>query len=500
MKKQALFIVLLTFLALNNSQLYSTSKNQAVEGSSLKLNTADPFYSVDYSNSSSEINVFSIYDSNQNLSFINYTIDNATITNSAVTTIPKINLIQQNASITAMNYFISNNNRFLVLLSQFINKSHINIYNLDTNKSFSLNTTLAVYSIPFVTRLSNSPDVYFCIHGSNDFLIIKYSFSNDSFSVFFKKVFSDPSFIRHADVYKLDDKIYCSLVIRQNTTSDVFNSNIYILNSKGAIYSKLFNNLEVYSFSQTDTGLFLETSLNGYFYMYNYTNDSMSKTNLYFGSMPSTLIRPFSNNSLFILNNEQIEIINVNNSVRGTTFETLYYYYLPATFTSVDDPTLYPLSPYALDLSSGNHYLLGSMRRGNESYVISINKINDPPQGFAVPSETYTCYHCDYPLLSGAGTGFALLGVAYHFFQQIINLILILGEVFIIITIFLIISIFIIIPVKYKKSKNSVKKIKSNNLPSVNGFQNYCTTCGSPIEKGSIFCVNCGKKIKKFLD
>lgn len=478
MKKQALFIVLVTLLALNNSQTYSSSSNQSSDGTTLLLNSTNAF-SLDYSNTSSKISIFSInasYSTSGNAYLTNYIIDNSSISNSSTTVFSLSNISQNNAYILQDNYFISNNNRFIILSTAFNGGGYLNIYNIDTKKSFTLSSNSGEgFQIKLVTRLANSPDVYFCFYLSKYFEIIKYSFSTNSFSVFFQSAIFKDVYIRYTDVYKLDNKIYFSFVTRQ-TKPEVSDSYIYILNSKRVIYSKIFNNLEVFFFSQTDNGLFLETSLSGFFYMYYYANNSISKTNLNLTIyvLANSFIRPFSNKSLLILHGGSIEFLNVTSSAEGTTFDTLHSYDLPTW--------VFPVIPYALDLSSGNSYLLG-YDRGNGKYVITNNNINEHPQRFVLPSVTTSSYIYlkTYPDTNAIGEAL-LLG-------------LLITNLFPILLIVFIGSIFIIILQKVKKTKKSLMEIKGNNLASVNGVKKYCSNCEYPLAKGSTYCENCGKRI-----
>jgi hypothetical protein len=79
------------------------------------------------------------------------------------------------------NYFISNDSKFVILRTYLYPINTFTILSLDTNNSISFDSDTSAYYLSLITRFSNSPDVFFCLNNDTDYLIIKFSFTNNNF-------------------------------------------------------------------------------------------------------------------------------------------------------------------------------------------------------------------------------------------------------------------------------------------------------------------------------
>lgn len=440
-------------------------------------------------------NIYTAHTSGDSLYLNNYSLANNQLESSNSTNYSLSQLLGNFGSVLSLNYFISNNSRF-VTLGTYLNQNYnITILSLNTNKSISFQSD-AAYSLSLINRFQNSPDVYFSLYNYYSFFIVKYSFSTNNFTIFYN--FKYTNAVNINGFYK-DNKIYFSF-------STFFDSYILVLNYKGLIYDQSFSYMHIQTFTATNDGFLISDTDGTLFYYISNTYDLGVVANQ---TQNLKVLRPFDNNTFVEISTNYLDIVTINGTGKTISLRPEYNY----TINYQNNANLEYLFK-TLDINGMKYIIYQSQNYGSGETYIAINHIYNAPTNYNGPILTTTTTN---PLTSQNQVQIQSTSSTYTIYTSSKNnpsiFYILLGLVLLVAGF----VAFVLIVISRKKDNNNLRNENrydrtpnrsTNNPPNIPDNPSYtnqssmilqknsfCAFCGSPFSGNDIFCPKCGKRI-----
>lgn len=486
--------IILLFFILSTCSVPGMSSNQPLN----KTNSAD--FLIHYSTGLTHFSTYvddnkstaNIYTANTNansLNLNNYSIVNYQLESSNTSTYSLSQLLGNFGYVQYLNYFISNNSRFVTLRTYLDPTNTFTILSLNTNKSISFQSNTSAYYLSLINRFSNSSDVYFSLNNETNFIIVKYSFSTNNFSIFFQKTYPGGIEVPITGIYK-DNRIFFLLNIMTKS------SHLLILNEQGYILDKTFQNYQIETFTPVNNG-FLMYLTDNVFYFYDFTNVNYQLSIPNIGYVK--ILRPLNNNTFVAIGTNYLSIVKVNETGQSIDLQAEYTY----TINYQDDLYLQYLFQ-ALDINGMNYYMYQNQNYSSGDTYIAINHIYTTPTNYNNPLTTTTTnsYSTSQNQAQIQSTSSTVSIQTLSNNNSLIYLIL-LGSIFLV-------AGFIVF-MSTRKSRNPRRKLdflsinnrhdktvssSNNNVSKIVILKSSsCSNCGGSILPDDLFCQNCGNKI-----
>ena len=440
-------------------------------------------YSTFVNYGSEYVNVYTAYQSGLFLYLSNSTLTTTSGSTSNDFIINTADKISSTSDLLDYNYFISNNNGFLILSSQLSNNYQIKIINLSNNQSF-VDTGSTDYHIVSINRFSNSPDPYFSVYNSSEFMLLKYNFQTNNFSIILSKAIAINTNLEISNVRILmfNDKLYISFLAQTTVFGNISaTTNLYILNTNGIILNKELQDFALTSFTTIPGGLLLYSLYSSSYYQYSYSQGAISllSTNLPPGT---SLLCPYDNNSFLLLDSNTFKLIT---RLSTNNFEIDLSYFVQNSEYPNNQNTL-----QAIFLA--NDYYLYSGLNNQGKFEIYFSNSFEAPNDFSISAPTTLSVTTSYPQYYTSSYAYTNISA-----NNLVPLALF-------IIIFLIIIGAIVLNSKKNRSNryyNPRDRYYSQNYqrnqyyPQQRQQTLHCSNCGSKVELGDIFCQNCGSRL-----
>lgn len=485
MKTKVLILIIL-FVLCNLSFLPSQAKDTSLSSHTISFNDNNVSFSLKTNYGQSSINIYSIYSDYNSFHISNTTgsmANNSYITSSSIT-IPISNIVSSYYSILDENYFISNNSRFIAVstFSNINNNYNLTIKNLHTNKTL-LEQGQSPYKIALINSFDNSSDVYFTFYNETMFTIAKYSFQNNNFTIYehSKNLSYNDYFISMVNVFFLNNKIYSSFVITDNTsTTPTQSSRVLISNMDNIVFNKTFPSMSIDFITPSSLGFLFHSYQNSKFYDYRFSSNNYIQIPTFIPAIDQ--LKPFDNNSFIIITNQ---ILLCSFKVSQTS--SVIYFNESYNLQNIN----YNKKLVAFTIASGSYYILG-MPDSGAKYTISIFNKNEIPTNIMAVLTTTISLGTTNPLPQSTST----IPSSNNTGSLLILLLIIL------------VAIGLIVFDKRKDRKNQYKP-RDEMFQNTSKYQNqnvstqkqnpiltrFCVECGSPVTPDDVFCQNCGRRI-----
>jgi hypothetical protein len=174
------------FLSLNLFSFPSINSNSSLnKNSNTDFSLLSPrgqtYFSSYVDNNTGSANIYTANSYYDSLVLNSFSIMNDQLESSEALSLSVMQLLGDYGYVQYTNYFISNDSKFVILRTYLYPINTFTILSLDTNNSISFDSDTSAYYLSLITRFSNSPDVFFCLNNDTDYLIIKFSFTNNNF-------------------------------------------------------------------------------------------------------------------------------------------------------------------------------------------------------------------------------------------------------------------------------------------------------------------------------
>lgn len=347
------------------------------------------------------------------------------------------------------------------------------------------------YTISYVTTFSNSSDVYFSFYNDQSFGIVKFYFSTLKYFNFYSTNVTQMGGEKIADVnvFKLDNKLFCSILSKVTSSNDVFNSTVIILNQQGVLFNRLFRDFEITTFTSYSTGLLFYSMMKNSFYNYDYQTNSINSLALSDKNFYNlSTFKPFDNNTFLVLGPNTISLYSITNSSGSLIVQSEKNYVI----TDSNNPTDHAVAePFILQ--SQKWYIYKGISNTKE-YTISMLSVLKPPSDFTPLSTDSNLFSTtDSVITPNIDLNFPIL--------------------FLLLLIISVICSVYIISSKQKKNDLNKNVIYDTNKLKVytssqknygtigqknekTNYNSFCTYCGEKFQQNDVFCMNCGKELK----
>lgn len=505
-KNKKIFLLFAVFILLNFTFTSIQTNGYTLSGNSISFNNNNVSFSINPHYTQSTTDIFSIYNDFSNFYLTLSTASKYSyyLNTQSKGSVPISSVIKNYDQILAKNFFISNNTEFIAVSSYFNGNYSFTIKDLQTNQTLS-ESGITPYAISLVTSFNNSSDVFFIFYNETMFNIAMYNFQLNQFSIFShsKNLFYNKYYLSNVDVFTIDDKLYSSYVITDNSSSPItYNSTVLISNSGKMLFNKTFNDFDLGFFTPTTSGFILQSSQNSEFYDYHISSDSILNTGQILNGISA--LKPYNNNSFMLLTSNKLYQFAINSSLN------INHLTIVNTYDLVNNIFYNELFSYNLD--SGKFYILGMQNQSIE-YTISKNNYGQGPiSPPSLPSSTV--------LNPSSSSGAASTtppptapSVTYSYQSQSTSTLQSIFTpdptgVILIFILFIIGFIGVIIYSNRQRKKEQDYNSRNQSTNNIYNHQNiwenknqyrrinnFCIECGSPVEPNDVFCQNCGKRI-----
>ena len=365
------------------------------------------------------------------------------------------------------------------------------------NKTYSINSS-SKFNLDYITSFTGSNDVYLSFNNDQTFTILKYNYESNSFSKYFSVQIPGPGSDKISDVnaFKLDEKIFALVTVKNINDETNSNCSIYIVNQQQILFNKTFLRLDINTFTPYSSGLILYSKNNGTFYDYQFSSSKIVAfdTNLSYNYNVSTF-KPFDNQSFLVLGSNYIKLVNITD-ISGNAILHDQDTYIISNSNNFNDQSVIQ----TLILQSQKYFIYGTIN--NNLFDFDIFNIAYPPNGIQPRSS-----NIENSITTNAtnNTIGPILNVSPIF---ILSITVIVGCI-----------IVLIIYIKDKHKRNNDSSTPTRTLDyekrkndfvekSQNKGQNKdlntiiipnysCQLCGTVNSPEDIFCQECGSRLKK---
>ena len=514
------FLVLsMTIPSLSSTNSVQNTKSSDSTFFQAGSNIQNAGYSISEDNNKNSVNLYTAAQDEQFILLSNHTIDSSGFHSSSISNSSIYSYINSSSSIISINYFISNNTKFLILGIHNSNYYYFQINALNKNESFTTGGASTPFSFSSINSFINSSDVYFSFSNKYDFYLVRYN--SDNFSILFSKTINSPNTsITKNQILYYNNTLYVLIqVYQQESFPFSYTSTFYMFNKTANIGSTTFTQLQINTFTVFEKGIIFNVAYrNKPIGVYLFQNSSFRFFNFPTSSSDTAIFVPFDNQSFLCFDSSlnDLSIANFNVIDLNLSLNITYVY-------NIWSYSNLWLQPSTANIDNNNYYILGDYNFTQASFVISLDStppaiFNSPPPPYVPPNNYYSQPTTTYPVTSttnpysngqsSSSTENLSIQISSSSFDiaSFFVFIAIIGAIFLFVFLYRRIDA----NGNYRNNQNRTNNymnrsyntvIESNNQNSLQtsnysrNVSNNCLSCGYQVERGDMFCQNCGKRL-----